>query len=139
MLLVNTSVRVRHLRQGEEVLRERLAQGLVLTHPYVVGELACGGLKDGDRILSYLRAAGGPQVARYRGPTTGGGPAAWGTGAGMDRRAPAGFGFALALRTLDNRPAFGRRGGGIGAEPVTGSGGFGATDTAIGKCPAEGG
>lgn len=40
--LVDTSVWVAHFRQNNRLLTELLGRGLVLTHPLVLGELACG-------------------------------------------------------------------------------------------------
>lgn len=42
MVLVDTSVWVDHFRQPNTVLAELLVQDRVLTHPLIVGELACG-------------------------------------------------------------------------------------------------
>ena len=41
-VLVDTSVWVDHFRQSNAVLAELMVQDQVLTHPLVVGELACG-------------------------------------------------------------------------------------------------
>lgn len=54
MILVDTSVWVEHLQQGSSGLIEALTQGKVLTHEFVVGELALGSLKQRERVLSYL-------------------------------------------------------------------------------------
>jgi len=56
MLLADTSVWVQHFRQGEPVLASHLADGLVLMHPFVSGELACGNLKSRRTVLSDLHA-----------------------------------------------------------------------------------
>jgi predicted nucleic acid-binding protein len=56
MILVDTSVWIDHLRQGEPGLVQRLEAGEVLGHPFVVGELACGNLKNRAEFLSLLRA-----------------------------------------------------------------------------------
>lgn len=56
MVLVDASVWVEHLRRGKAHLRELLDRGLVLCHPFVVGELACGHLKHPQQILSLLKA-----------------------------------------------------------------------------------
>jgi len=45
MTLVDTSVRVNHLRVESSPLISLIQEGLALTHPYVMGELACGMLK----------------------------------------------------------------------------------------------
>ena len=63
MLLVDTSVWIQHFRRGDPGLRDRLSEGQVLTHPFVVGELACGSLKNRATILSYLRSLAGAKMA----------------------------------------------------------------------------
>lgn len=54
MILVDTSVWVDHLQQGHPGLIEALSRGRVLTHEFVVGELALGSLKQRDRVLTSL-------------------------------------------------------------------------------------
>jgi predicted nucleic acid-binding protein len=56
MALVDTSVWIAHFRRGEPALADRLSEGLVLTHPFVSGELACGNLKERALTLSHLHA-----------------------------------------------------------------------------------
>jgi predicted nucleic acid-binding protein len=56
MVLADTSVWIDHFRRGNLRLAARLADGLVLMHPFVSGELACGNLKDRANILSDLHA-----------------------------------------------------------------------------------
>ena len=41
-VLVDTSVWIDHFRNRNEALAILLSQDLVLTHPMVVGEIACG-------------------------------------------------------------------------------------------------
>ena len=55
MILVDTSVWVSHLRDGNAELASLLNDGRVLCHPLIVGELACGNLKDRALILSFLQ------------------------------------------------------------------------------------
>ena len=55
MVLVDTSVWVSHLRDGNAQLANLLNDGKVLCHPLIVGELACGNLKDRAVILSFLQ------------------------------------------------------------------------------------
>jgi predicted nucleic acid-binding protein len=55
MVLVDTSVWVSHLRDGNAELANLLNEGKVLCHPLIVGELACGNLKDRLGILSFLQ------------------------------------------------------------------------------------
>ncbi len=54
MILVDTSVWVDHLRRAEPSLAEALAAGLVLAHPFVIGELACGILPGRAEVLHLL-------------------------------------------------------------------------------------
>ena len=56
MVLVDTSVWVVHLREGTMGLDALLMDGRVVCHPFVVGELACGNLKNRLGILSLLQA-----------------------------------------------------------------------------------
>ena len=54
MILVDTSVWIDHLRKGDEKLAARLNRSEVLTHPFVVGELACGNLRNRSGILALF-------------------------------------------------------------------------------------
>ena len=54
MILVDTSVWIDHLRSGTRPLAAALEQGLVLAHPFIVGELACGNLKNRREVLQLL-------------------------------------------------------------------------------------
>ena len=56
MVLVDTSVWVTHLRKGHPGLVALLDEGTVAIHPFVIGELACGNLKNRGEILSLLRS-----------------------------------------------------------------------------------
>lgn len=62
MILLDTSVWVDHLRQGDVQVAAILRSGLALTHPFVIGELACGNLKSRAKILGLLAAL--PQAQR---------------------------------------------------------------------------
>ena len=63
MILVDTSVWIDHLRRGDLELTVALDAGDVLTHPFVIGELACGNLSSRDAILGLLRALPAAQMA----------------------------------------------------------------------------
>ena len=56
MVLVDTSVWIAHFREGQPALAGLLSEGLVLMHPFVAGELACGNLKKRAFVLSDLAA-----------------------------------------------------------------------------------
>ncbi|BBK45076.1 ribonuclease [Allostella vacuolata] len=61
MILVNTSVWVDHLRRGDLLLSQQLEASNVLVHHFVIGELACGNLRDRPMVLRLLRSL--PHVA----------------------------------------------------------------------------
>ena len=54
MILVDTSVWIDHLHRGEAPLARALEDGLVLMHPFVVGEIACGNLRQRAEVLDLL-------------------------------------------------------------------------------------
>lgn len=56
MVLVDTSVWVAHLREGRKHLAKLLNDGDIMCHSFVVGELACGNLKNRDEILTLLES-----------------------------------------------------------------------------------
>jgi predicted nucleic acid-binding protein len=56
MILVDTSVWVDHLRSGEARLESLLEQGLVFTHPFIVGELACGRMRNREEVIGHLQS-----------------------------------------------------------------------------------
>ena len=56
MMLVDTSVWIDHLRQGDAELAAALQAGQVGAHPFVVGELACGNLRARAEVLGLLQS-----------------------------------------------------------------------------------
>jgi predicted nucleic acid-binding protein len=71
VILVDTSVWVDHLRAGEAGLSDLLERGQVVTHPFVVGELALGNLSrrqltiDSMMDLPQAVVAGDSEVLRF--------------------------------------------------------------------------
>jgi predicted nucleic acid-binding protein len=63
VILVDTSVWVDHLRQVNATLVQRLNDGLVLSHPMVVGELAVGNLRRRQPTLVELQELLSTEVA----------------------------------------------------------------------------
>ena len=63
MILVDTSIWVDHFRAGDRTLVYVLGGALVLTHPWVIGEIALGQLADRDNILKLLDNLPQAQVA----------------------------------------------------------------------------
>jgi hypothetical protein len=55
VILVDTSVWVDHFRAGDEALGELLRFGRVLAHPFVLGELALGHLRQRQAVLDLLQ------------------------------------------------------------------------------------
>jgi len=55
MILVDTSVWIDHLRSGTIGLDALLNDGQVICHPFIIGELACGYLKNRTEILALLQ------------------------------------------------------------------------------------
>ena len=54
MVLVDTSVWIEHFRSGTIGLESSLDDGQVVCHPFIVGELACGNLRNRSHILSLF-------------------------------------------------------------------------------------
>ena len=54
MILVDTSVWVDHLRKGDQVIGRLLFAGRVLAHPFIVGELSLGVLRQREAVLGAL-------------------------------------------------------------------------------------
>ena len=65
MILVDTSVWVDHFRRVDSVLSEVLQIGDVLVHPFVVGEIALGHLRNAHAILNALQRLPQPRIATH--------------------------------------------------------------------------
>lgn len=63
MVLVDTSIWVSHLRKGDAHLKALLEDAEVLCHPFVIGELACGHIRNRGEILCLLHALPMAQTA----------------------------------------------------------------------------
>lgn len=55
MVLVDTSVWVLHLQEGNAKLEKLLNKGQVMCHPFIIGEIACGNIKNRKEILTLLQ------------------------------------------------------------------------------------
>lgn len=64
MILVDTSVWVDHLRASDNQLFTLLQAGQVLAHPFVIGEIALGHLKQRQTVLADLANLPRAAVAR---------------------------------------------------------------------------
>jgi predicted nucleic acid-binding protein len=56
MVIVDTSIWVTHLRKGTRQLEKLLMDAEVMCHPFIIGELACGNLKNRNEIISLLQS-----------------------------------------------------------------------------------
>ena len=65
MILVDTSVWVDHLRSGNRLLVNHLQDERVLCHPFVIGELSCGTIRNRAEILALLSAVPSALVADH--------------------------------------------------------------------------
>lgn len=71
MILVDTSIWVDHFRAADSQLVQLLQQRAVLSHPFVVGELAMGNVQDRAMVLRFLgnlpmlRAAANDEVMAF--------------------------------------------------------------------------
>jgi predicted nucleic acid-binding protein len=63
LILVDTSVWVDHLRRGDPGLVALLESASVLSHPFIVGEIACGRLADRKGVLQLLQDLPAASVA----------------------------------------------------------------------------
>jgi hypothetical protein len=61
MILVDTPIWIDHLRSGNVELAGLLQRELVCSHHFVIGELACGNLRNRQEVLGLLQSL--PQLA----------------------------------------------------------------------------
>ncbi len=66
MILVDTSVWISHLRDGNNELISLLNEGDVICHPFIIGEIACGNLKNRSEIIRLLQALPEAIVAEHK-------------------------------------------------------------------------
>jgi predicted nucleic acid-binding protein len=55
VILVDTSIWIDHFRKTNEVLEALISRDDVLTHPFVIGEMAMGNFRQRDAILTEMR------------------------------------------------------------------------------------
>jgi len=65
MVLVDTSIWISHLTKGNTRLKTLLKKAEVVSHPFIIGELACGNIKNRTEILSLLEALPMASVAKH--------------------------------------------------------------------------
>ena len=65
MILVDTSVWVDHFRNGNAQLKAWLNDNEVIVHPFVIGELACGSMRNRNEVLNLLSELPEATVANH--------------------------------------------------------------------------
>jgi hypothetical protein len=55
MVIVDTSIWVNHLREGNSHLEELLLNANVVCHHFIIGELACGNIRNRNEFLSLIQ------------------------------------------------------------------------------------
>ncbi len=65
MILVDTPVWIDHWRSPLFHLIELLSDGEILTHPMVIGELACGNIRDRQQTIRILNRLPQASLARH--------------------------------------------------------------------------
>jgi predicted nucleic acid-binding protein len=54
VILVDTSIWIDHLRRASPALEWMLERQDALLHPFVIGEMACGRIKNRDAVLEFF-------------------------------------------------------------------------------------
>ena len=65
MILVDTSIWIDHLRTGDDSLAALLNNNQVVMHPFIIGELACGNLRNRNKLLRLFRNLPQSRVATH--------------------------------------------------------------------------
>lgn len=65
MILADTSIWIDHFRHSDAELRRIIEEDMLLCHPFVIGELALGSLRDRRRVLAFLAAQRQAVVATH--------------------------------------------------------------------------
>lgn len=65
MILADTSIWIDHFRKKDHHLSQLLEDGLVYIHHFIIGELACGNLKNRAEILALMQSLPIVRVAEH--------------------------------------------------------------------------
>lgn len=65
MIFADTSIWIDHFRHSDAELRRIIEEDMLLCHPFVIGELALGSLRDRATVLVFLVAQRQAAVATY--------------------------------------------------------------------------
>lgn len=55
MIIADTSVWIDHLNRPDAEVSDRLAEGVMLLHPFVLGEISLGSLRNRNQVLGNLQ------------------------------------------------------------------------------------
>jgi predicted nucleic acid-binding protein len=64
-MLADTSVWIHHFRVSSPQLEQALIDGLILMHPFVLGEIVCGNLRRRSNVLSELQQLPSAVIAEH--------------------------------------------------------------------------
>ncbi len=64
-ILVDTSVWIEFLSKKEPAMKNLLLENRVVIHPFVIGEIACGSIKNRTQILNLLQSLQQVQVSQH--------------------------------------------------------------------------
>jgi predicted nucleic acid-binding protein len=65
-ILVDTSVWINHFRHNSPALRRLLDNDLVVCHPLVIGEIACGNMKHRSEVIESLAVLPFTPIIEYQ-------------------------------------------------------------------------
>ena len=65
MILVDSSIWIDHFRHGDSELTKIIEDDRLLCHPFVVGELALGSLRERDAVIAFLAAQREAAIATH--------------------------------------------------------------------------
>lgn len=65
MILADSSIWIDHFRHGDSELTKIIRDDRLLCHPFIVGKLALGSLRDRDAVLTFLAAQREAVVATH--------------------------------------------------------------------------
>lgn len=66
MIIVDSSVWIDHFAAPITPLQAALDADMVMIHPFVIGEMACGNLKNRQRVLEHMQNLYPPVVATHQ-------------------------------------------------------------------------
>jgi predicted nucleic acid-binding protein len=65
VIVVDTSIWIDHFRYGDKELKKIIEDDRLLCHPFVIGELALGSLRERDAVIAFLTSQREAVVATH--------------------------------------------------------------------------